>query len=118
MKNKITADRLRLALDMNHMSASMLSRRSGVSEASISQYINGSHAPSNITAGKIAEVLNVDPVWLMGFNVTMNIKNRELSDIDPLDAELDQKISQLDNKRKKILLGLVNSLLEDMKGDE
>jgi hypothetical protein len=54
----------------------------------------------------------------MGFNVTMNIKNRELSDIDPLDAELDQKISQLDNKRKKILLGLVNSLLEDMKGDE
>lgn len=117
MKNKLTSDRLKLAMDINNINASTLSRRTSVSEASISQYINGSHAPSNITAGKLAAVLNVDPVWLMGFNVPMNLDNRDI-DIDPLDAELDQKISQLDNKRKKILLGLINSLLEDMKGDE
>ncbi|MFR6462050.1 MAG: helix-turn-helix domain-containing protein [Anaerostipes hadrus] len=45
-----------------------------VSKASISQYLNGSHAPSNISSGKMAKILNVNPVWLMGFDVPMQEK--------------------------------------------
>lgn len=71
MKNRITAQRLSIALDVNNMKAQELADRSGVNKASISQYINGSHAPSNISAGKMAAVLGVDPVWLMGFDVPM-----------------------------------------------
>ncbi|MBQ8559087.1 MAG: helix-turn-helix domain-containing protein [Tyzzerella sp.] len=48
-----------------------LANRSEVNKASISQYINGSHKPSNISAGKMASVLQVNPLWLMGFDVPM-----------------------------------------------
>lgn len=71
MKNPITAKRLSLALSNLNMKPQELANRSGVSKASISQYLSGSHAPSNISSGKMAKILDVDPVWLMGFDVPM-----------------------------------------------
>ena len=71
MKNELTANRLRIALSNNNMKPQELADKTGVSKASISQYINGSHKPSNISAGKIGEALNVEPLWLMGFDVPM-----------------------------------------------
>ena len=68
MKHELTARRLNEALQNAGITAQELSRRSGVNKASISQYRNGTHAPSNISAGKMAEVLNVNPLWLMGFD--------------------------------------------------
>ena len=73
MKNEITAKRLRLALDNSGMKSQELAEKAQVSKSSISQYVNGSHAPSNISAGKIGKVLGVDPLWLMGFDVSMKI---------------------------------------------
>ena len=75
MKNPITAKRLAQALSNKNMIPQELSNISGVSKASISQYLNGSHAPSNISSGKMAKYLNVDPLWLMGFDVPMNEKH-------------------------------------------
>lgn len=71
MKNEITAKRLSLALSNLNMKPQELADKSGVSKASISQYVNGSHAPSNISSGKMASVLKVNPLWLMGFDVPM-----------------------------------------------
>ena len=71
MKNEITAKRLAFALSNLNMKPQELANKSGVSKASISQYINGSHAPSNISSGKMGPVLGVDPLWLMGFDVPM-----------------------------------------------
>lgn len=68
MKHELTARRLNEALQNAGITAQELSRRSGVNKASISQYRNGTHAPSNISAGKMAKVLNVSPLWLMGFD--------------------------------------------------
>ena len=70
MKYKTTAMRLRKALNMNNMKAQELVDHS-VQKASISQYVNGSHSPSNVSSGKMAKVLGVDPLWLMGFDVPM-----------------------------------------------
>lgn len=67
MKYQITAARLREALNDNHMKPQELADASGVNKSSISQYINGSHAPSNTSSGKLAKILNVNPLWLMGF---------------------------------------------------
>ena len=55
------------------MKSQELAEKAQVSKSSISQYVNGSHAPSNISAGKIGKVLGVDPLWLMGFDVSMKI---------------------------------------------
>lgn len=71
MKNELTAKRLRLALSNKNMKPQELADKSEVNKASISQYINGSHKPSNISAGKMGDVLDVEPLWLMGFDVPM-----------------------------------------------
>ena len=68
MKFLETARRLKTALDSKNMKPQELADLSGVSKSSISQYVNGSHKPSNMSAGKMAEILGVDPLWLMGFN--------------------------------------------------
>ena len=69
MKYEKTAKRLMKALSDNNMRAQELSNKTGIGKSSISHYINGSHAPSNISAGKMADVLGVSPLWLMGFDV-------------------------------------------------
>lgn len=71
MKYPVTAQRLREALNNKNMKAQELADKTGINKASISQYINGSHAPSNISAGKMADVLNVSPLWLMGFDISL-----------------------------------------------
>ena len=71
-KKEIVSERIKKAMSMRGISAADLSAKSGVSGPSISQYVNAKHAPDNITAGKLAEVLKVSPIWLMGFeNVPM-----------------------------------------------
>ena len=77
MKNEKTAKRLQFALSRMNMKAQELADKSGVNKASISQYINGTHSPGNISAGKMAKHLNVNPVWLMGFDVPMGIENND-----------------------------------------
>ena len=69
MKYRKTASRLSEALNDANMKPVDLSQKSGVSQASISQYLSGSHSPSNLSSGKMAAVLNCSPVWLMGFDV-------------------------------------------------
>lgn len=71
MKHEITAKRLQLAMYNINITAQELSSKSGVAKASISQYVNGSHKPSNISSGKLASILDVNPLWLMGFDVSM-----------------------------------------------
>lgn len=62
------ASRLREALDMNHMSAAELSRRTGISEGSISQYLKGTILAKQDKVYAISQVLDVSPNWLMAFD--------------------------------------------------
>lgn len=80
MKYPLTAQRIKEAMERKGIIAKDLADRSGVNKSSISQYVNGSHAPSNISAGKMAEVLGVDPAWLMGFDFTP--ASEHLSDME------------------------------------
>lgn len=73
MKYELTASRLKEALDKKGIRPQDLANRSGVSKASISQYLNGTHAPSNISSGKMARVLGVSAPWLMGYDVDPNM---------------------------------------------
>ena len=83
MKHEVTAKRLRKALEENALNRFELADQSGVSRASISQYVNGSNRPSNISAAKMAYVLCVNPLWLMGFEVS-----EEPEEFTPTDAEI------------------------------
>lgn len=78
MSYSLSARRLKEALNDKKMKPQELSNLSGVNKSSLSQYINGSHTPSNISAGKIAKVLDVSPLWLMGFPDAAKIDVEEL----------------------------------------
>lgn len=70
MEYEVTARRLQKALEEKDMLPTELARLTGVSDASISQYLNGKHKPTKRTADKLAEVLGVNPLWLKGYNVS------------------------------------------------
>lgn len=63
-----TARRLKEALERKGYTQQDLADLSGVSKASISQYVNGSHAPGNISSYKMGQVLGVSAPYLMGFD--------------------------------------------------
>lgn len=69
MKNPLTAKRLSSAMAECGYRPQDLSNLSGVSKSSISHYLNGTHAPSNLSSSKMGKVLNKSPLWLMGFDV-------------------------------------------------
>lgn len=66
-----TAKRIRFAIQRAGISQQELSDQSGVGKSSVSHYVNGTHEPTNKAAYKLSLVLNVNPVWLMGFDVPM-----------------------------------------------
>lgn len=109
MKNEKTAKRLQKALSESNMNQQELADKSGVSKASISQYINGSHAPGNISAGKIGKILKVEKLWLMGFDVEM--KKEISSESANSDMILLQKFSLLNERDKKIIMSTIDSML-------
>ena len=109
MKCEVTAKRLRKALDECGMKPQELADKTGIGKSSISQYLNGSHAPSNISSGKIGKVLNVEPLWLMGFDV----EQRKTFDVKQgnEDFEILDKFSMLDERDKQIVLNMIESMI-------
>lgn len=78
------ATRLQEALDMNHMTAAELSRKTGISRGAISQYLSGTISAKADKVKAISQVLNVSPVWLMAFDV-------------PTQEELDEEVKAVFN---------------------
>ena len=68
----------------------------GVSKFSISQYVNGSNAPGNLTAAKIARKCNVDPLWVMGFDVQKHTEK------DKTDGNSEQPVYYTDDSTAKL----------------
>lgn len=62
------ASRLREALDLNHMTAAELHRRTGITEGQISQYLKGDYLAKQDKVFAISQVLGVSPAWLMAFD--------------------------------------------------
>ncbi len=94
MNHEVTSSRLRLAMENKKMRAQELSDKSGVSKGSISQYVHGTYVPSPTSSEKLGQVLNVNPQWLMGNDVSMKreptapAKNKEGVKIPVLNGEV------------------------------
>lgn len=109
MKFPETARRLQEAMNDMGITQQDLVDKSGVSKSSISQYVNGSHAPSNISSGKMAQVLKVSAVWLMGLS-DKKYDDRFVPKYDKRMVELTMKFSKLDEIDKEIIMNLLDSL--------
>lgn len=68
MKYPDVAKRITEAMAEKNLRAQDVANLTGISKASISQYVNGTNSPSNLTASKLSKALDVSPLWLMGFD--------------------------------------------------
>lgn len=74
MKPEIVQDisqRLKYAVELRGVSQAELSRATKIDKGSISLYISGKYPPKSDKLYKLAMALNVDPVWLSGFDVPL-----------------------------------------------
>lgn len=93
--------RLARALAIRGMKQSELCEKTKIPKSAISQYLSGLFEPKQDRLHIIAQALDVDPVWLMGFDVPME-KGKEIS---PTEPEL--------SEGEKVLLDLFNRVPED-----
>ena len=70
-------DRLAQAMQIRNISAAELSKKSGLSKAQISQYVNGIYQAKQVALYKLATTLNVSEAWLMGHDVPMQRQTDE-----------------------------------------
>lgn len=101
--------RLSKALDLRDMKPADLARKLGISESTISQYRSGYSKPKDKRLVIIANILRVDPAWLMGLDVPME---PGLSPIDPdsLDAQIMSLVNALTPENKQALIAFLQSM--------
>ncbi|QQB74185.1 helix-turn-helix domain-containing protein [Fusobacterium canifelinum] len=74
------AERLRMALDFRNMKATELSELTGINKSTISQYLSKEYEPKRDRIELFAKVLNVNEVWLTGYDVPMGIDSSDEKD--------------------------------------
>ena len=90
--------RLAKALSIRGMKQSELCKKTKIPKSAMSQYLSGQFEPKQDRLYIIANALDVDTVWLMGFDVPIN-KN------SPTELQL--------SEGEKVLLDLFNRVPED-----
>lgn len=81
-------DRFNKALSMRDMRAVEVTAKTGISEATISQYRSGYAKPKADKLQILADCLDVNPTWLMGLDVPMANYDIEVS----LDSGIDKVV--------------------------
>ena len=99
------AIRLNKALAIRGMKQADLAELTGIPKSAISHYIKGSFEPKQDRVFVIAKALDVDPVWLMGFDVPME-GGKEKSPSEPSLTE-----------GEKLLLSLFRQIPEDRQSE-
>ena len=74
------AERLKYALKMRNIRPIDLSEKTGIGKSSISQYLSNMVKPKQDRIFAMAKALNVDELWLMGFDAPIDGRKEELPD--------------------------------------
>ena len=101
-KRASCSGRFALALSLRGMKQSELCARTGIPKSAVSQYISGEFKPKQDRVFLIAQALNVDEAWLMGYDVPMEPAKNENS---PAEPEL--------NEGERVLLDLFRRVPEE-----
>ena len=97
------AKRIRKALSIRNMTQSELCRRTKIATSAMSEYIKGLYDPKQDKIYIMAQALDVDPVWLMGFDVPMEKEDKK---------NLPQEDGSL-TEGEKVMLNLFREIPED-----
>ena len=88
MKNSNSQKRIRELMDFYGLSQSELCRRTGIQKSALSNYLSGTREPRQDQISFIADPFNVNPAWLMGYDVPMYIEIEPVRESDTLNRLL------------------------------
>lgn len=80
MKVSNSKERLNELLQALNITQAELSARTGIHKSAISNYLHGTREPRQDKISMICEAFNVEPAWIMGFDVPMRLSDADLSD--------------------------------------
>lgn len=73
-------NRLETALKIRNMKPVELHEKTGISESLLSKYLSGNATARQRKISLIADALNINPVWLMGYDISMD-KDIQINEI-------------------------------------
>lgn len=74
MKKSNSKLRLRELMDYFNINQTELCNRTGLQKSALSNYLNGDREPRQDQISLIADPFNINPAWLMGYDVSMFIE--------------------------------------------
>lgn len=86
------AARLKKALSIRNMTQADLCQKTKIPKSALSEYIKGLYEPKQDRLIILSEALDVDPVWLMGFEVPMENEDKKISPDEPYGLTEGEKV--------------------------
>lgn len=109
MSNQVFAQRLNEAMRMRNIGGTELAKRVGTSPTNISCYRKGKYAPKLMMIKRISDVLQVNPVWLIG--IVSDPEPIQLSEKDLAHNQIENYISLMDEKQIKKVLKFIEDYI-------
>jgi transcriptional regulator with XRE-family HTH domain len=98
--------RIKKALSIRNMTQTELCSKTKISKSTLSEYLTGRYEPKQDRIYILSQALNVDPVWLWGYDVPMEKKET------PEEKKIPLTEDQL-SEGEKLLLELFRQIPED-----
>ncbi|WP_196602134.1 helix-turn-helix domain-containing protein [Pectinatus frisingensis] len=102
----LTANRLKQALSLRNMKQIELSERTHIGKSAISQYLSGKIVPKQDKIYLIAQVLDINEGWLMGYDVPMERETYQ--------NNLHNNLPDLTKKDERQIQKKLKALLDDL----
>ena len=113
-KTETCGKRIEKALIIREMKQADLCKRANIPKSSLSLYLKGSYEPKQDKIYKMASVLNVSEIWLMGYDVPMErsesvpSNSSELTDSEKIMLDLFRRIPE---SQQEVLIQMVRGAL-------
>jgi len=101
-------DRLREVLEESNMTQAEAARRAHIGKDRINRYLKGACKPGNIPLYNLSQVFNVNPLWLMGFDVP----KRETNAIRNIKSEINSKLDRLNEEQLRKIMRFIEEFIE------
>ena len=106
MKNDSFAHRLQQAMNLNHYKQKDLVNKTNIDKTLINKYLNGVTEAKQDNLEILAEALNVDEVWLMGYDVNVDRQesNKVLDEVELLFSKHKDLLTTEDKEYIKFII--------------
>lgn len=109
------AARLKKALSIRNMTQAELCQKTNIPKSALSEYLKGLYDPKQDRLVILSEALNVDPVWLMGFDVPMEKSDKKISPHEPTLTEGEKVMLELFRQipvdQQQVVLAMIRAAL-------